>query len=830
MAGFAAVVYFTVSGAVLPIRVAKCSCADEQGPIKRSRGACSTPRYSAYQPLSTAIRQGKIGEALALLKDSLEIFSGCMPTQLGSCLLLAAARAPNFGELLLTLPEVRGKFVVQAVEVALVEPSNRRELVTCHRLHEIALAMSFPITHRIFESLVKAYALDPVSLRALLEEAGTPLSKPVAQAILNVCISTENIELAAEVFERIDENDAASLREAVEQASVVKVGSSSAESVSQSVLAKTIRSHGKSGNLKDAIDILERYAKMQAAGPLLYSSTMEACIECSDMKRAAYYFNQARDADLADVVTYNTMMKGYLSDGHEDSAYALLREISQKGFTATHASYHGLLNARLLTGDVHGAWNLIEQMQSAGTQPNAITCSILLKGSAAMTRSDLFRVMKFVSDLQEPMDEVLFSSLAEALMRIGRLDLLSKHLEKLKQQNGQTTLSAPIYGSMIKAYGQARDVVQVWKLWGEMTNDGVKPTAVTLGCMVEALVANKRAREAWQLAQALRVDYATRPLVNTVIYSTILKGFAMSKESNRVMAVYEEMTACKIQPNTITYNTILNAFAQSGDMHRVPALLEDMKSSGPHAEPDIVTYSTIVKGYCSSGNLDRGLAIFKEIKADGKYMPDEVLYNVLLNGCSKEHRLEDALWLLEDMKNADVVPSNYTLIMLVKLMGRCRRLNQAFSMVETFTREHGVKINIQVYTCLIQACFNNRQVAKALAVHGQILKEAVAADEMTYTALVRGCLHAGALDKAIHMAKFAYGLIDENPTGSGAIMQAAPGVSSQCLEELVTRLGGAKSASAEQLLASIEMDHQGHRRENSKQLITQTPWRKRSNS
>merc|ERR1719393_601734 len=96
------------------------------------------------------------------------------------------------------------------------------------------------------------------------------------------------------------------------------------------------------------------------------------------------------------------------------------------------------------------------------------------------------------------------------------------------------------------------------------------------------------------------------------------------KETDKVMALYEEMKANKIQPNTITYNTILNAFAQGGAMNRVPSLLEDMKSADPPVEPDIVTYSTIVKGFCNSGSLDCALKVLKDMKSNGKYAPDEV--------------------------------------------------------------------------------------------------------------------------------------------------------------------------------------------------------------
>merc|ERR1719213_1083945 len=143
------------------------------------------------------------------------------------------------------------------------------------------------------------------------------------------------------------------------------------------------------------------------------------------------------------------------------------------------------------------------------------------------------------------------------------------------------------------------------------------------------------------------------------------------------------------------------------------------------------------------------------MKASGKYTPDEVMYNSLLGGCAKEHRPDEALQLLDDMRKYNVAPSNYTLSMLIKLMGRCRRINQAFTMLEEISKEHGLKINIQVYTCLIQGCFNAGQAGKALALHEKILKEGVTPDSMTYTVLVRGCMQAGLPDKALEFAKVA---------------------------------------------------------------------------
>merc|ERR1719355_288572 len=111
------------------------------------------------------------------------------------------------------------------------------------------------------------------------------------------------------------------------------------------------------------------------------------------------------------------------------------------------------------------------------------------------------------------MDEVLFSSAAESCIRIGRLDQLSKLLSHLHKAGTVLALTAPCYGSMIKAFGNAGDVDRVWQLWREMGERGVRPTSITVGCTVEALVKNGRAEEAWTLVQEMSGDEERRQYV-----------------------------------------------------------------------------------------------------------------------------------------------------------------------------------------------------------------------------------------------------------------------------------------------------------------------------
>merc|ERR1719473_307742 len=111
---------------------------------------------------------------------------------------------------------------------------------------------------------------------------------------------------------------------------------------------------------------------------------------------------------------------------------------------------------------------------------NSVTCSILLKTLTDRShQSEIQKTMGFVKSLDEPVDEVLFSSVIEACIRIRQLHFLSDMMQKYRKRGDFVALSAPTYGSMIKAFGQAGQISQILELWEEMGSRGVEPTQIT---------------------------------------------------------------------------------------------------------------------------------------------------------------------------------------------------------------------------------------------------------------------------------------------------------------------------------------------------------------
>merc|ERR1719456_1544013 len=246
-------------------------------------------------------------------------------------------------------------------------------------------------------------------------------------------------------------------------------------------------------------------------------------------------------------------------------------------------------------------------MKQAEVPPNQVTCSILLKTlNAKSAETDILLTMDLIESIDEPMDEVMLSSVVEACVRIGKPDLLASKLEQLQGKDRIAVIGSHTYGSLIKAYGHARDLEGVWRCWKDMRSRLIKPTSITLGCMIEAVVNNGDTEGAFELIHDMQKDEQCRDTVNSVIYCSILKGFAREKKLERVWDVYEEMSKRNVEMSLITFNTIIDACARTGRMEQLSKVMQDMKRH--HVEPNIVTYSTILKGHCLSGDIQLGFS------------------------------------------------------------------------------------------------------------------------------------------------------------------------------------------------------------------------------
>merc|ERR1719432_421784 len=113
-------------------------------------------------------------------------------------------------------------------------------------------------------------------------------------------------------------------------------------------------------------------------------------------------------------------------------------------------------------------------------------------------------------------------------------------------------------------------------------------------------------------------------------------------------------------------------------MDEVSELVEAMEPDG--CGPDAITYSTIVKGYCVKGDLDKAFEVFRGMQRSSM-ANDAIIYNTILDGCTRHSRMDLADKILFDLEKYQIIPSNFTLGILVKMYGRRHMLDKAFEVV-----------------------------------------------------------------------------------------------------------------------------------------------------
>merc|ERR1719262_1119645 len=149
-------------------------------------------------------------------------------------------------------------------------------------------------------------------------------------------------------------------------------------------------------------------------------------------------------------------------------------------------------------------------------------------------------------------------------------------------------------------------------------------------------------------------------------------------------------------------------------------------------EPNVITYSTILKGHCQAGDVERGFEVLNRMKCETHLKPDEIMYNSLLDGCARGNLYDRGMDLLAEMEQAGVRPSNFTLSILVKLASRARKLDTAFELADTIAKRYRFRLNVHVYTNLLQGCVCHQDLPRALEVIERMVKDRIRPEGRTY--------------------------------------------------------------------------------------------------
>merc|ERR1719197_1185775 len=127
--------------------------------------------------------------------------------------------------------------------------------------------------------------------------------------------------------------------------------------------------------------------------------------------------------------------------------------------------------------------------------------------------------------------------------------------------------------------------------------------------------------------------------------------------------------------NTVLCTTLMKGFARAGDVDQAMKIYEQMRTAR-NMLPDLITFSILIKANCDADQLEEALKLL-EAMVNLKLQPDEVVFNSLLAGCARSANAKLGKRLYSDMLACGIRPSNATFSILIRFYMQCKLLGDA---------------------------------------------------------------------------------------------------------------------------------------------------------
>merc|ERR1719450_1470389 len=106
---------------------------------------------------------------------------------------------------------------------------------------------------------------------------------------------------------------------------------------------------------------------------------LDVCSSIGDMVRARSFAEEMKQEGVMDVISYNTLLKGYSMLGDITSANKVIIDMESAGLQPNDVSYNCLINLASSAGDFDAAWKTIENMERKGIRIDHYTVSTMMK-------------------------------------------------------------------------------------------------------------------------------------------------------------------------------------------------------------------------------------------------------------------------------------------------------------------------------------------------------------------------------------------------------------------------------------------------------------------
>jgi len=141
---------------------------------------------------------------------------------------------------------------------------------------------------------------------------------------------------------------------------------------------------------------------------------------------------------ITDVISYNTLIKGYSQEGSFEIAFGVLHRMRSRGLQPSAITFNSVMDAAVRSRKGQAAWELLQHMRSSGLSPDKFSCTILLRALVQCpTRERILSSLKLLRETDGECDRALkarlYPTVVDAAVSLGDNELAKTVLRQAKE-------------------------------------------------------------------------------------------------------------------------------------------------------------------------------------------------------------------------------------------------------------------------------------------------------------------------------------------------------------------------------------------------------------